>query len=54
MWPGPSNWVPTWPISAVTSSSWNTSPLLPNGPPVGVPGILSSKPRAPKNGMSRA
>lgn len=54
MWPGPSNWVPIWPISVVTNSSWKTSPLLPNGPPDGVPGRTMSQIRAPNAGMSRS
>jgi len=29
MCPGPSNCVPIWPISVVTSSSWYTSAFLP-------------------------
>src|SRR5437773_271619 len=41
MWPGPSTCVWMWPISVVTSSSWETSAFLPNGPPVGVPGMLN-------------
>ena len=51
MWPSPSNWVPTWPISVATNSSWKTSLFFPNGPPVGVPGMRRANTREPKRGM---
>jgi predicted secreted protein len=54
IWPGPSNWVLTWPSSVVTYSSWKTVPSVPNGPPLGVPGMVSFQLRAATNGMSEA
>jgi hypothetical protein len=51
MWPSPSIWVPTWPISVATNSSFQITWLLPSGPPVGAPGMRSVNTRSPNFGM---
>jgi hypothetical protein len=51
MCPSPSNCEPIWPISPLNISSLYINAWVPNGPPVGPPGIVIDTWRAPNSGM---